>query len=111
VLNARHVVALGAPEMAVGFALGAIPAEEARTTEAGVARLIEMLSSADIGVILADERFVNALPDVIRRQVMRRPTPVLVPVPRPMWGEAPGEVGAYILDLLQRAVGYRMRLR
>lgn len=110
-LNEWRVVAIGPPEMAAGFALGAVPTEEARTIDAGVARLVELLATPDVGVVLADERFVNALPEVVRRQVMRRPTPVLVPVPRPMWRKAPSDVGAYILDLLQRAVGYRMRLR
>ena len=110
-LRQRRVVAIGPPEMAAGFALGALPAESARNVEEGVRRLIELLSSDDTGVVLADESFVTALPEVVRRRVMRRPFPVLVPVPRPMWRQTRSEAGAYILDLLQRAVGYRMRLR
>ena len=110
-LSHLRVVALGPPEMAAGFALCAMPAESAKSIDAGVARLSELLSADDVGVVLADERFVEGLPDVVRRRVMRRSAPVLVPVPRPMWRAGPSEVGAYILDLLQRAVGYRMRLR
>jgi hypothetical protein len=37
--------------------------------------------------------------------------PIVVPFPAPLWDAAPSEPAEYILQLLQRAIGYRVRLQ
>lgn len=110
-LSAVGVRAVGPPAFAMGFALAGIPVDETAAVDQGVERLTALLDDRTLGVVLADEALVRALPDEVRRRVDRRPTPVLVPVPRARWEKPAEEAGAYILDLLQRAVGYRLRLR
>ena len=110
-LTAVAVRAVGPPAFASGFALAGIPADETTSLDDGVARLEALLDDRTLGVVLADEALVRALPDAARRRSEKRPTPVLVPVPRARWEGPSDEAGAYILDLLQRAVGYRLRLR
>lgn len=110
-LSARAVRAVGPSAFATGFALAGIPADEVASVDAGAARVAALLDDRTLGVVLADESLVKALPDAVRRRSARQATPILVPVPRARWERAGDEAGAYILDLLQRAVGYRLRLR
>lgn len=105
------VHAIGPAEMVAGFALAGVPTTEVSTDEQGVARLSELLVRDDIGIILADDRIVQRLPPQTRRRVLDRAVPVLVPVPRPTWKEEGAEPNRYILELLQRAIGYRVRLQ
>lgn len=111
-MTGTHTVqAIGPAEMATGFALAGVPVEEAASIADGVARVAAALVRGDAGVLLVDEAIVAALPDDVRRRIVRNPTPVIVPVPPPRWEEHPEDVASYILELLQRAIGYRMRLR
>ncbi len=105
------VQAIGPGDMAAGFSLAGVPVIEVSSTEEGVARLAEALARDDIGVLLADESIVKALPEDLRRRTVRKPIPVVVPVPRPKWENREEDIASYILDLLQRAIGYRMRLK
>jgi vacuolar-type H+-ATPase subunit F/Vma7 len=110
-MTTRSVRAVALVPVATGFALAGVPVVEVQSIEEGVARLGAMLRDDDTGVVLADATVVAALPDSIRRGSMTRATPVLVPVPNATWERAGGELDTYILDLLQRAIGYRVRLQ
>lgn len=105
------VQAIVPADMAAGFALAGVPVDEVTATDDGVARVAQVVARGDVGVLLVDERIVAELPDALRRRIARRATPVIVPVPRPRWEDRTEDVASYILDLLQRAIGYRMRLR
>ena len=74
------VQAIGPGDMAAGFALAGVPVMEVSSTDEGVARLAEALGRDDIGVLLADESIIKAMPEDLRRRALRKPTPVLVPV-------------------------------
>jgi vacuolar-type H+-ATPase subunit F/Vma7 len=49
--------------------------------------------------------------DAARREVERRAVPIVVPVPAPEWEAGRGAAEDIILELLRRAIGYRVRLR
>lgn len=111
-MSARTVVAIGAPETVAGLALVGIPGIEVTDIASGAARLSTLLLEDDrLGVILADERLVSALGPAARRRLTRRPVPVLVSVPAPRAPRSPERGATALLELLQRAVGYRVRLR
>jgi vacuolar-type H+-ATPase subunit F/Vma7 len=99
------------PEVAAGFALAGLRVTEAATLDAGVAAVHDLLSQPDVGVALVEQSFYDALPDEIRRQVGRRPLPMLVPFPGPEWAERAVEAEGYIVELLRQVIGYRVRLR
>ena len=56
-----------------------------------------------------DELFFG-LPEPFRQSLERRALPVVVPFPGPRRGERPS-AQAVLVELLQRAIGYRVRLR
>lgn len=98
------------PEVAAGFALAGLRPREASDSADGIARLRDLLGDPEAGVVLVEESFYDALPDDVRREVGRRPLPMVVPFPGPQW-EARPEAEAYIVELLRQVIGYRVRLK
>ena len=99
------------PDVAPGFGLAGLSTIQAASPEAGIAAVRDALASPELGIALVQESFYNALPDEVRRQLARRPLPVVVPFPGPAWAERPAEAEAYIVELLRQVIGYRVRLR
>jgi vacuolar-type H+-ATPase subunit F/Vma7 len=99
------------PDVAAGFALAALPVATAATPADGNDRVRELIEQPGIGVILLEDRFHVALSSDLRRELGRRPLPIVVPFPGPRWeARVPGP-DPYILELLRQAIGYRVRLR
>ncbi|MDX1648762.1 MAG: hypothetical protein R3263_02810, partial [Myxococcota bacterium] len=84
------------------------------TTRAEVAA--ETLEALDAegaaGVVLIQDDLHRALPAATRRRVARAGLLLLVPFAAPPAAAVPGEpeAGAEVVELLRRAVGYRVRL-
>jgi vacuolar-type H+-ATPase subunit F/Vma7 len=99
------------PGTAAGFALAGIDAVE---TDGGDALLLELGTDrlgADTGVILVEEEILATLAPAARLELERQPFPVLVSFPGPRWAALPSAAESYVLQILQRAIGYRVRLR
>ncbi|HEU4563171.1 MAG TPA: V-type ATP synthase subunit F [Gemmatimonadaceae bacterium] len=99
------------PELAAGFRLAGLRVEEVATPAEGAARIEALAARPDAGILLVEEELLRALPRAVREALARRQTPIIVPVPRPSWAERPAAAEAYILEILQRAIGYRVRLQ
>jgi vacuolar-type H+-ATPase subunit F/Vma7 len=109
-VNAR-IRAICTPETALGFALSGIAPIEARDG-AEAARAIDVLAGAPArgGVVFIEAALHDALPASLRRQLRRDGLPILMPFPSPAPGRAvPPE--QELLEVLRRAIGYRVRLR
>ena len=106
----HRVEVLCRPEVAAGFALAGLRPLEASDSADGIARLRELLGDPKAGVVLVEESFYDALPDDVRRELGRRPLPMVVPFPGPQW-EARPAAEAYIVELLRQVIGYRVRLK
>jgi vacuolar-type H+-ATPase subunit F/Vma7 len=110
-MSRLRVVAVGEYPVISGFALAGVPVYEAETQEEAIAQLTEVVKRDDVGVVLAPHRIVEALPEGIRRYLAKRSTPIVLPLPDPDWSTEPHAESSEILDLLQRAIGYRVRLQ
>ncbi|HEY7480508.1 MAG TPA: V-type ATP synthase subunit F [Gemmatimonadales bacterium] len=98
------------PELAAGFELAGLQVHEASSTDQAAERLGALLSQDEIGVLLVDERLHRGLSEELRRELARRPLPMVVPFPGPSWAEQ-RDPDAYVLELLRQAIGYRVRLK
>ncbi len=107
----RSVRIVCRPEVGLGFALAGLSRVEAQGSEEAGARMLELLESPEVGVILVQEDFYAALPDEVKRELGRRPLPMVVPFPGPSWAEPPEGPEAQIIEILRQAIGYRVRLR
>ena len=99
-------------ETALGIALAGVePIEVATGAEAATALAALAPTPHKGGIILVEAALYEALPQATRRQIRKDGAPIVMPFP----GPAPQELGVSpdreLLDLLGRAVGYRVRLR
>jgi vacuolar-type H+-ATPase subunit F/Vma7 len=98
------------PDVAAGFTLAGLRPTELATADAGIAAVRDLLTEPEVGVALVQDVFYDALPEEVRRQLSRRPLPLIVPFPGPAWVERPA-AAAYIVELLRQVIGYRVRLK
>jgi vacuolar-type H+-ATPase subunit F/Vma7 len=98
------------PATAPGFALAGIVAETADEDSVADAAIRSLLQRPDVGVVLLEESLYQALAPDLRTLVDRVAQPVVVPFPGPAWGAAPS-AEEQVVELLRRAIGYRVRLR
>ena len=101
---------IAGPELAAGFRLAGLPVVEALSPFEGVQAIQALARAGDVGLLLVEEPILAELSDLDRQSLLRRPIPIIVPVPRPSWAES-AQADAYILELLRRAIGYRVRLQ
>jgi vacuolar-type H+-ATPase subunit F/Vma7 len=99
------------PEVAGGFALAGLPVSEAATPVEAGAQVSRLRDEPGTGVILLESGLYDALPEDLRREIGRRPLPMIVPFPAPSWETRPEDAEAYIVELLRQVVGYRVRLK
>ena len=104
-----HVLCREAP--ALGIALSGIEPTVAATGEAAAAALQRWSAEPGHGgVVLIEQALYDALPASVRRQLRRDGTPLVMPFPGP--GLPAGLPPEHeLLELLRRAIGYRVRLR
>lgn len=110
-MNEWTVRAVCQPDVAAGFALAGVPTVEAADIEEAAAALRRLLDTPGVGVVLVQESVYDALAPEERRALGRRPLPMVVPFPGPVWGEALVGPEAQIVEILRQAIGYRVRLR
>lgn len=97
------------PEVAPGFMATGVPVDRVGDGD-DVAGAIATAAAADeVGVLLVEDRLYRALGEEARRRVDRMARPVVVPFPSPAW-EVTEAAEAYVVELLRRAIGYRVRL-
>jgi len=94
-----------------GFALAGLAPLDVDDPAQGAGRLRDLLADATTGVVLLEDRLYDALPDELRRDLGRRPLPLVVPFPGPAWLAREEAAEAYIVELLRQVIGYRVRLR
>lgn len=102
---------LCSPEVAAGFALAGLSALTVDDAVSTAHRLHELTRQPEVGVILVEERLFEAIPAALRSQLVREALPMIVAFPSPMWVPRREGAEAYIVELLRRAIGYRVRLR
>jgi vacuolar-type H+-ATPase subunit F/Vma7 len=108
---AYGVRVLARPEIGAGFALAGLHSLPAASATEGRERLQEVLAMPDVGVVLMEGGLYDGLPDDVRRQLGRRPLPMVVPFPGPAWAREAESAETYIVELLRQVIGYRVRLK
>lgn len=103
------VQVLSRHDLAAGLALAGLSVTRSDPTgaPAAVARLTE---DPDTGIVLIDEGLYRALPADLVARLDREAVPILAPIPEPRWDET-SQAEAFVMDILRRAIGYRVRPR
>jgi vacuolar-type H+-ATPase subunit F/Vma7 len=98
-------------EVAPGFELAGLQVEAVSTAEEGMRVLEELAGRPGAGVLLVQDDVYGALSPEALHELSRRPLPMVVPFPGPVWEGRLEGAEAYIVELLRQAIGYRVRLR
>jgi len=99
-------------ETALGIALAGVePIEVATGAEAATALAALAPTPHKGGIILVEATLYETLPQATRRQIRKEGAPIVMPFPGPAPQELAVSPERELLDLLGRAVGYRVRLR
>jgi vacuolar-type H+-ATPase subunit F/Vma7 len=106
--GALRAIARG--ELAAALRLAGVPTEEVESAAAGAGRVDTLARDPRLAVLLVDDAILARVPDETRRRLHRAEQPVIVAVPSARWAERLEGAEAFVLDILQRAIGYRVRL-
>jgi vacuolar-type H+-ATPase subunit F/Vma7 len=98
------------PALRAGFALAGVPCLPASDAAQAASLLSGLAGQPEVGVVLVEQVLFDALPVETHRALERRALPVVIPFPGPRREEAPA-AEAQLVELLRRAIGYRVRLR
>jgi vacuolar-type H+-ATPase subunit F/Vma7 len=98
------------PGVADGFALAGVRSLSAVDPGEASAVLGRLLEQPDTGVVLVEDTLYRGLSEGMREALERRGVPVVVRFPSPR-REARPSAESELVELLRRAIGYRVRLR
>lgn len=109
-MTERRLVVITTPPSSAGFALAGVPVFPEADGPSAARRIELLISESEVGVVMIEERLHRDLPEDLTRRLRRRALPVIVPMPGPDWASE-STAHEYIVDILRRAIGYRVKLQ
>ena len=109
-MKEQRLVVIASRGLSAGFALAGVPVFEARSGTDAAVQIEGLAESEDAGIVLIDELLYGDIPEEIRRSLQRSAHPVVIPVPGPDW-TSEATAHEYIVEILRRAIGYRVKLQ
>jgi vacuolar-type H+-ATPase subunit F/Vma7 len=101
---------VGSDVACAGFALAGLATHEVPSLRDAAAIMNELVRRDGTGVLLVEQSVLDALDPATERDLSRRPSPIIVPFPGPSLHARERAPESLVLELLQRAIGYRVRL-
>ncbi|MGB5701374.1 MAG: V-type ATP synthase subunit F [Polyangiales bacterium] len=109
-MSDSNLIVIASSGLTAGFALAGVTVVEAASGEDAAREIDRLAVEANAGVVIIEERLYDAIPEERRRSFSRSPLPVVIPVPGPDW-TTESKAHEYIVEILRRAIGYRVRLQ
>lgn len=109
-MKGERLVVIASPGLSAGFALAGIPVFQAVDGDDAARQIQRAVDEAKAGVVIIDEPLYRELSEDLRRILERSTLPLVIPVPGPDW-TAKSSAHEYIVEILRRAIGYRVRLQ
>ncbi len=109
-MSAPQLIVIATPGLTAGFALAGVQVVAAASGDDAAREIDRLAGHGNTGVVIIEEPLYEAIPEELRRGVSRSSLPVVIPVPGPDW-TAESSAHEYIVEILRRAIGYRVRLQ
>lgn len=109
-MSTGRLLVVAGPGSSAGFALAGVPVVEAADASEAATRMERLLNDPDAGVVVVDDSLYRELPEELRRNLQSSTQPVVIPIPGPDW-TLESTAHEYIVEILRRAIGYRVRLQ
>ena len=97
------------PEIAAGVELAGLRVDAAVDDATTRARLAALAADPGVGIVLVDEGLYRELPADFVQRLECQSRPLVAPFPGPRFA-APEAAEEAVLEILRRAIGYRVRL-
>jgi len=105
-----QLVVIASAGLTVGFTLAGVRVVEATSGEDAAREIEQAADQSDAAVVIIEEPLYDDIPEEVRRSLARSSLPVVIPVPGPDW-TTESNAHEYIVEILRRAIGYRVRLQ
>jgi len=105
-----QLVVIASAGLTVGFTLAGVRVVEATSGEEAAREIEQAAGQSDAAVVIIEEPLYDEIPEEVRRGLARSSLPVVIPVPGPDW-TTESNAHEYIVEILRRAIGYRVRLQ
>ena len=109
-MKGEQLMVITSPGLSAGFALAGVPVFEASDGADAARQIGHLVDEMNAGVIIMDEPLYEDLPEEIKRDLRKSAHPVVIPVPGPDW-TTETTAHEYIVEILWRAIGYRVKLQ
>jgi vacuolar-type H+-ATPase subunit F/Vma7 len=109
-MKGEQLMVITSPGLSTGFALAGVPVFEASDGADAARQISHLVDDMNAGVIIMDELLYEDLPEEIKRDLRKSAHPVVIPVPGPDW-TTETTAHEYIVEILRRAIGYRVKLQ
>lgn len=94
----------------MGFRLAGVETAAAAGPHEAERLLREWIDAGDCSLIIVAQRFLDAFSETTRRRIERLSLPIVIPLPlSPAWQQEERSQ-EYVLALIRRAIGFRMRI-
>ena len=109
-MTEKRMLVIARPQVGAGFHLAGATVVAEPDGAGAAERLQQLQSDVDVGVVLVEDTLYRDLPEEFARTLRQWVSPIVVPIPGPSWSAESGAAD-YIVQILQRAIGYRVRLQ
>lgn len=109
-MKAQRLVVITSSGLSAGFALAGVPVFEISNSLDAARKIKSSADEENVGVVIIDELLYRDIPEEARRNLEKSAIPVIIPVPGPDW-TMESSAHEYIVEILRRAIGYRVRLQ
>ena len=109
-MSQPQLVVIANPGLSTGFALAGVRVFDASSGQDAASVIAKLQEELEDRVIIIEQPLYDEIPEDARRNFERSPLPVVIPVPAPDW-TTESTAHEYIVDILRRAIGYRVRLQ
>jgi vacuolar-type H+-ATPase subunit F/Vma7 len=109
-MKGEQLMVITSPGLSAGFALAGVPVFEASDGTDAARQISRLVDDMNAGVIIMDEPLYEDLPEEVKRDLRKSARPVVIPVPGPDW-TTETSAHEYIVEILRRAIGYRVKLQ
>jgi len=109
-MKGEQLMVITSPGLSAGFALAGVLVFDASDGADAARQTGHLVDEMNAGVIIMDEPLYEDLPEEIKRDLRKSAHPVVIPVPGPDW-MTETTAHEYIVEILRRAIGYRVKLQ
>ena len=107
------ILAILKSDLSLGFSLAGINVRPCASQRDQLSALKETLEKKDVGMVIVDEEFMDSLDSLVRKDLLQRTKPLVVPIPGTLEWRDTEEVSRddLIHRLIRQAVGYQLNIQ